>query len=64
MKKLRELENWLTSNEAAKRIGISRPGLIKSYLDTGKLRAVKTHAGWLIDPDDAERVKRERSQRD
>ena len=60
--KLKELEDWLTSSEAAERIGISRQGLHKSYLDNGKLRGVKTHAGWLIDPDDVERVRRERGK--
>lgn len=58
--KLRELENWLTASQAAKRIGISRQALYKSYLDTGKLRAVHTQAGWLIDPESADRVARER----
>ena len=60
--KLRELEDWLTPSEAAERIGISRQGLHKSYLDNGRLRAVRTHAGWLIDPEDVERVRRERGK--
>jgi len=40
--KLKDLEDWLTSNEAAERLGISRQGLHKAYLDQGRLRAVRT----------------------
>jgi excisionase family DNA binding protein len=61
--KLRELENWLTPREAAQRVGISRQALVKSYLDNGKLRAVRTHAGWLIDPESVDQAKRERGQK-
>jgi excisionase family DNA binding protein len=60
--KLKELEDWLTPSEAAERLGISRQALHKTYLDNGKLRAVRTHAGWLIDPDDVDRVRRERGK--
>jgi predicted site-specific integrase-resolvase len=59
--KLKDLEGWLTPSEAAARIGMSRQGLHKVYLDNGKLRAVRAHAGWLIDPADVDRVAQERA---
>jgi hypothetical protein len=46
-----ELEQWLTPSEAARIIGISRQGTLKR-LEAGRLRGVKTHQGWLVDPKD------------
>ena len=60
--KLKELESWLTPAEAGKRLGISRQAIHKDWLPNGKLRAVRTHAGWLIDPDDVDRARRERGK--
>ncbi len=48
--RLNELENWLTAKEAGERLGISRQAMQKR-LQEGKHRAVKTHHGWLVDPD-------------
>lgn len=48
--RLKELENWLTAKEAGERLGISRQGMQKRLLE-GKHRAVRTHHGWLVDPD-------------
>lgn len=59
MVKLKELEDWLTPGEAAPHIGISRQALHK-WLYDGRLRAVNTHAGWLIDPEDVTRLASER----
>jgi hypothetical protein len=50
-KALRELESWLTPSEAGRTIGITKQGAIKR-LEAGKLRGVKTHQGWLVDPED------------
>ncbi len=47
--RLRDLENWLTPAEAGRVIGISKQAAIKR-LEDGKLRGVKTHQGWLVDP--------------
>lgn len=47
--RLKELENWLSASEAAGIIGISRQAVVKRC-EEGRLRAVKTHLGWLIDP--------------
>ena len=49
MVRLRELEEWLTPAEAGRIMGISKQGTIKR-LETGILRGVKTHQGWLVDP--------------
>ncbi len=48
--RMKDLENWLTPYEAGQRLGITRQG-VHIRLKEGKLRAVKTHQGWLIDPE-------------
>lgn len=53
-KDLKELEGWLTPAEAGLIIGISKQAAILR-LDAGKLRGVKTHQGWLVDPKDLDR---------
>ena len=60
--KLKELERWLTASEAAAIVGISRQALYP-YLYDGRLRAVETRAGWLIDPEDADRLRQERGDK-
>ena len=50
---LKELETWLSTGQVSKRLGMSRQGVI--YLaGQRKIRAVKTAAGWLYDPDSVE----------
>lgn len=56
---MREIGKWLTVSESARRIGISRQGLYP-YLYDGRVRAVETQAGWLVDPDAVERMAQER----
>lgn len=51
--RLKDLENWLTPYEAGQRLGITRQAIHKR-LNEGKLRAVKTRQGWLIDPESVE----------
>jgi hypothetical protein len=58
---LKELENWLTPAEAGQIIGMSKQGTIKR-LEQRTLRGVKTHQGWLVDPEDAERVAKEKGK--
>lgn len=60
--RLSDLESWLTPAEAGKVIGISKQATIKQ-LEERTLRGVKTHQGWLVDPEDAERVRDERAKR-
>ncbi len=53
MPSLKELETWLSTGQVSKRLGMSRQGVI--YLaEQRKVRAVKTAAGWLYDPDSVE----------
>ena len=59
---LKELENWLTPAEAGQIMGMSKQAVHK-HLSEKTLRAVKTHQGWLVDPEDAERVAKERRGR-
>jgi orotate phosphoribosyltransferase-like protein len=47
---LSEFEQWLTTGRAASELGKSRQG-VTWLVENKKLRAVKTQAGWLIDPD-------------
>jgi hypothetical protein len=56
MPNLKELERWVGTTEAAKRIGYSRQGTINLAEDK-KVRAVRTGAGWIYDPDDLEMFK-------
>jgi hypothetical protein len=60
--RLRELENWLTAGDVAKREGISRQAVHKR-LDNGRYRAIKTRAGWLIDPESVPEVIRDTGRR-
>jgi excisionase family DNA binding protein len=59
--KLKDLERWLTPSDAAEVLGISRQAVHQVYIDQGRLRAVRTRQGWLIDPDDVARAARERA---
>ena len=53
MPSLKELEAWLSTGQVSKKLGMSRQGVI--YLaEQRKVRAVKTAAGWLYDPDSIE----------
>ena len=57
MPSLREFEGWLTTSQAASRLGKSRQG-VTWMVEHRRLRAVKTALGWLIDPADVERLRR------
>jgi DNA-binding Lrp family transcriptional regulator len=62
MVRLKEIKDWLTPAEAGRVIGISKQAVI-NRLEEAKLRGVKTHQGWLVDPRDAERAARELRRR-
>ena len=49
MPTLKEFEQWLTTGQAASEMNKSRQG-VTWLVENKKLRAVKTQAGWLIDP--------------
>lgn len=50
MPSISEFEQWLTTGQTASELGKSRQG-VTWLAENKKLRAVKTQAGWLIDPD-------------
>jgi response regulator RpfG family c-di-GMP phosphodiesterase len=53
MPSLQELERWKSTGQVADKLGYSRQYVIK-LAGERKLRAVKTAAGWLYDPDSVE----------
>jgi hypothetical protein len=53
MPSLKELERWMGTGQVAKKLGYSRQGVI-NLAEEGKIRAVKTGAGWIYDPDSVE----------
>lgn len=48
-----EFEKWLTTGQAASIVNKSRQG-VTWLVENRRLRAVKTQAGWLIDPKSVE----------
>lgn len=56
MPSLKEFERWLTTSEAASKMGKSRQGVVW-LCENGRLRAVRTHLGWLVDPKAVEKEK-------
>lgn len=60
--KLKDLEKWLNPTDLAQKAGVRRQS-VHGWLENGLIRAVKTRAGWIIDPEDAERFVKERAER-
>lgn len=53
------ISDWLRRSEAARVLGISA-GMVDVLVRSGRLHFIPTRAGRLIDPDDLERLRRER----
>jgi len=53
MPTLKELERWMGTGQVADKLGYSRQYVINLAKER-KIRAVKTGAGWLYDPDSVE----------
>ena len=53
MPSLSELERWMGTGQVADKLGYSRQYVINLAKEK-KIRAVKTGAGWLYDPDSVE----------
>jgi excisionase family DNA binding protein len=53
MPTLQELERWMSTGQVADKLGYSRQYVIR-LAEEKKLRAAKTAAGWLYDPDSVE----------
>jgi excisionase family DNA binding protein len=62
MPTMREFELWMTTGQAASQLGKSRQG-VTWLVENKKLRAVKTQAGWLIDPKAIEDYARKESKK-
>lgn len=63
MPSMKEFATWLTPSEAGKVVGISKQAVHKR-LERGEMgRAVRTHFGWLIDPESVDKFARERAAR-
>ena len=60
--RLEEMQEYLTPAEAGAVIGVSKQTMVK-WLEDRSIRGVKTHQGWLVDPEDADRVARERAHK-
>jgi hypothetical protein len=56
MPSLRELERWMGTGQVSKKLGYSRQGTI-NLAEEGKIRAVRTGAGWIYDPDSVDMFK-------
>ncbi len=59
---VQEIERWLSPSQAGRVLGTSGQW-ITHLARTGKLRGVRTALGWLVDPEDVERMAEERSSR-
>ena len=57
MPTMKELERWITTSQAASKLGKTRQG-ITWMAENKRIRAVKTKLGWLIDPEAVEKLKR------
>jgi excisionase family DNA binding protein len=53
MPSLQEIERWMSTGQVAGKLGYSRQYVIR-LAEEKKLRAAKTAAGWLYDPDSVE----------
>jgi excisionase family DNA binding protein len=58
MPTINELEHWMTTSQAASILNKTRQGVLW-MVEHKKLRAAKTPLGWLIDPEDVQRLKKE-----
>lgn len=56
MPSLAELEKWMSTSQVSRKLGYSRQGVI-NLAEARRVRAVKTAAGWLYDPESVEEFK-------
>jgi hypothetical protein len=59
---LKEFEKWLTTSQAASKMGKTRQGVLW-MLENGRLRGVQTALGWLVDPAAVAEAKEKESAR-
>ncbi len=58
---VREIESWLSPSEAGKLLGTSGQW-VTQLARTGRLDGVRTSLGWLVNPEDVDRVAKERME--
>jgi len=56
--RLKELEGWLSTADVMEALGWSRQGVV-NLANQGRIRAVRTRIGYLYDPEDVQRFKKE-----
>ena len=59
---VKEVESWLSPSQAGRVLGTSGQW-VTHLARTGKLRGVRTALGWLVDPEDVERMAEKRRSR-
>ncbi len=59
---IREVESWLSPSQAGALLGTSGQW-VTQLARSGKLDAVRTSLGWLVNPADAERLANERLEK-
>jgi hypothetical protein len=62
MVRIRDLERWLSTGQVSKKTSYSRQGVI-NLAEDGRIRAVKTGAGWIYDPESVDDFVRQQSER-
>lgn len=58
---VKEVESWLSPSQAGRVLGTSGQW-VTHLARSGELRGVKTALGWLVDPEDVERLAEKRSR--
>jgi excisionase family DNA binding protein len=58
---MKEIENWLSPSEAGRLLGTSGQWVTK-LARAGKLDGVRTALGWLVNPEDVDRLAEERTK--
>lgn len=62
VKGIEEVESWLSPSQAGRALGTSGQW-VTHLARTRQLRGVKTALGWLVDPNDVQRVASERLEK-
>lgn len=58
---IREIEDWLSPSEASKLLGTSGQW-VTQLARAGRLDGVRTSLGWLVNPEDVDRLAKERTE--
>lgn len=58
---MKEIESWLSPSEAGRLLGTSGQW-VTQLARAGRLDGVRTSLGWLVNPEDVDRLARERTE--